>query len=48
MARREAVSEMGWRMGLEPTTTGITIRKIGFDSERENAISSKDGGSLSR
>ncbi len=23
---RQAVEDMGWRMGLEPTTTGITIR----------------------
>ncbi len=42
MAHRVAVSEMGWRMGLEPTTTGITIRDSTFElpppSIRANVI----------
>lgn len=43
-----AAGEMGWRMGLEPTTTGITIRTIAFDPKRESAVLSKDGNSASR
>jgi hypothetical protein len=31
MVRRYRGGFMGWRMGLEPTTTGITIRDSTFE-----------------